>query len=143
MAIIYKTDIHQIVYNGSELDLQVDPESCVLIDEADTVLLDNAATLQNKHVYGLSATVVSEDSRLEHDFLKAHGFHCIDSKIDGYIDLHTATMRASISEYMAMSTNYAKLVFVNGDATETFQLQAGIDATEIDCRNLKRLQNLS
>ena len=122
----------------------VDKDSCVLIDEADTVLLDNAATLENRHVYGLSATTVSKESRLEYDFLEAHKFHCIDSKIDGYIDPHTAANPASIREYMSMSANYAKLVYVCKDTDiETFKLQANIEATETDCRDLERLRNLT
>ena len=48
-----------IVFNPKVLlDNQIsDPKNCVLIDEADYILFDCAATLQNLTVYGLSATV--------------------------------------------------------------------------------------
>ena len=101
LAIIYDVEIRQVVFEGGALDTVVDKESCVLIDEADTVLLDHAATLPNKRVYGFSATPLSKDSGTEYNFLKHHGFVTIDSKMEGYIDPHTAAMSISIPQYMA------------------------------------------
>lgn len=90
--------IELVVYN-SKLPLagQVNPESFTCIDEADQVLLDNAAVLPNKHVVGLSATPCSPDKPAEMQFLLRNGFVCIDSKINGSIDPNTATDRASIA----------------------------------------------
>ena len=101
LAIIYKTEIRQVVFEGGALDTVVDKDSCVLIDEADTVLLDNAATLPNKCVYGFSATPLSNDLGTEHSFLKYHHFVTMDSKMQGYIDPYTAAMPATIAQYMA------------------------------------------
>ena len=116
----------------------------MLIDEADTVLLDHAATLPNKFVLGLTATVVSQDLRTETAFLKHCKFASVDSKIEGYIDHHTAAAVASIRDFMNVSAAYAKLVYVRGEATiETFKIQAATEATLTDCNDLARLKKLS
>ena len=60
-------ELKMIVFDPiKKLDDQIiDKSSVVLIDEADHVLLDHAATLSNTIVYGVSATGVSQDSPVE------------------------------------------------------------------------------
>ena len=60
---------------------------------------------------GLSATAFNDSFAYEGDFLKSQGFVCRDSHIKGYINPSTATKVATISEFLAKSTGFAKLVF--------------------------------
>ena len=79
--------ISQVTFNSRfPLCEQVQGDSFVLIDEADTILLDHAATLPNKQVIGLSATVMTPELQVENKFLERCKFVFKDSKIPGYID---------------------------------------------------------
>ena len=82
----------------------------MLIDEADVVLLDNACTLPNKYVIGLSATCV-DASPIEKTFLLRTKFHCVLSKIHGEIDEYSIC-KASVEDFIAKSADYGKLVFL-------------------------------
>ena len=91
----------------------------MLIDEADMVLLDNAATLQNLHVFGLSATILSGGSSVEKLFLEKFNFDVVDSNVPGYVSANDYYI-CSLREYMSQSTNYAKLVYLNSSQVAKF-----------------------
>lgn len=79
--------IRQVTFDSrTPLFEQVHSDSFVLLDEADTILLDHAATLPNKQVIGLSATVMTPELQVENEFLERCNFVFKDSKIPGYID---------------------------------------------------------
>lgn len=76
--------------------------------------------MENSNVIGLSATAFNEDFGLEKDHLQGQGFKLYDSGLQGFIDPDTATTKANITEYFSQSDGYAKLVFAQGNAVETF-----------------------
>ena len=110
-----------VVYDPARsLDSQLpNRKCCVLIDEADMVLLDNAATLQNLHVFGLSATILAGGSSVEALFLKKFNFDVVDSNVPGYVSANDYYL-CSLREYMSQSANYAKLVYLNSSQVAKF-----------------------
>ena len=75
LATAFEANLKMIVYDPRySLDSQVGGEKrCILIDEADMILLDNAAMLKNLHVYGLSATSLGT-THTEKQFLTTFNF---------------------------------------------------------------------
>ena len=136
--------ITQVAYDNSKpISDQVDQNSFLLVDEADTIFLDNAAVPTNKNIVGLSATVVGPSLNLERMFLSQHRFHQIDSKIAGYIDPDYNFPAVSVEQFIAKSCNYAKLVYVPGDRKHLFTDAVSANVTHYNCRDLARLHNLT
>ena len=99
---------------------QVDPDSFLLIDEADHVLIDGLQKVTNQNVLGLTATAFNEDFELERLHLERQGFKIYNSGISGFIDPATATSKATVQQFFKQSEGYAKLIFAQGSAIETF-----------------------
>ena len=81
------------VFDPSQtLDEQIDdPNSFVLLDEADYMLLDHASKLSNQYVYAVSATGVKTTDRkaaLEAGFLDHCKFERLDSMLQNDIKLN-------------------------------------------------------
>ena len=96
------------------------PDSFLLIDEADFILIDGCQQVANVKVVGLSATAFNDSFAYERDFLESQGFVCRDSNLRGYIDPSTATTVATINEFIAKSAGFAKLVFAKGEDARIF-----------------------
>ena len=108
------------------------------MDEADYLLLDYAVNLTNVSVVALSATSFSPKMLFEQEYLIQHGFECIDSKIDGFIDENTATDAVSVDQFMENSVGFAKLIF----ATDS-DLFPSEHVTKTNCRDLALLKVLT
>ena len=136
--------IQQVTFNSKKpLFEQVLPNSFVLIDEADTILLDHTATLRNKQVVGLSATAINKNLKIESEFLERSNFRYINSKISGFIDCETGATPTSVRQFINDSRGFAKLVFATGSAKQRFLEECNADVSEIDCMSLPRLQKLT
>lgn len=142
LAITLGKPIEQIVFDPSvPLQEQLDGDSYVLIDEADHILLDKLATLDNSHVVGLSATPATANLAMETAYLSKHGFETVDSKIAGYIYPNTSVKSVTIHQFMHDSEGMARLVYAREAAEASFRLAVkNIKAT--DSENLQELGNM-
>ena len=68
--LLINSEIHQVVFNPAvPFRDQVDETTFLLVDEADTIFLDNAVVPANKNIIALSATVVTPALNTEFNFL--------------------------------------------------------------------------
>ena len=136
--------IRQVAYSKDvPIGEQVDPNDFLLVDEADTIFLDNAQVPANRNIVGLSATVVSPGSNLEHIFISHHRFHCMDSKIPGFIDPNQQLQKVTVDQFIAKSVSSAKLVYVPDEAIDSYRKAAAAKITSVNCRELAQLKRLT
>ena len=98
--------------------------------------------MTNQNVIGLTATAFNEDFELERLHLERQGFKIYNSGLSGFIDPATATSKATVQQFFKQSEGYAKLIFAQGSAAETFLEQAIQPPNETDCKDLERLKHL-
>ena len=137
--LLYGSEIRQVVFNPDKpVRDQVDETTFLLVDEADTVFLDNAVVPANKNIIALSATVVTPALNTEYNFLQYHKFHCVNSHIAGFIDPDAAWPRATVAQFVSKSAEYAKLIYDPNN-----KLRDANKTVTYNCRDLRRLQNLT
>ena len=110
----------------------------MLLDEADQILLDNAATLRHKRVFALSATPFTEDMVFEKQFLEQSKFKCIDSMIPGAIGPIVEPKRASLDAFFEKTEGYARIIYSTDAHNPT-----PTTITMTDCDDLPRLKLLT
>ena len=108
----------------------------MLLDEADQILLDNAATLDHRCVVAMSATAFSEDMIFEKEYLKYLKFTCTDSKIRGAIDTSIAADLASLEAFFNKTVGYARIIYHEHGA------QCLKEESRITMTNLKDLKRM-
>ena len=138
--LLYNSEIRQVVFNPAvAFQDQIDDSTFLLVDEADTIFLDNAVVPVNKNIIALSATVVTKDLNTEYNFLQYHKFHCMNSHISGFINPDTAWPKVSVAHFISKSAEYAKLIYDPDNKLK----DSNINVTFTNCKDLHRLKNLT
>ena len=118
---------------------QIDSDFFLLIDEADQVLLDHATRFYNAEIVGLTATQFIDELEFERDWLENHKYHCIDSKLEGFIDPDDV-VDSDLIGFMKAAQGYGKLIYATGDDIE--RVKSEVTPTLVDCDDLQVLKKL-